>query len=209
MATIKTIAIVGAAGKMGSAVAQNLQGKYRLLLISRDETKTAELRSKIGKSNPNAEVYAVSCAREAAWEADIIIIATPYGAERRVAEKIREVAVGKIVISVSNPLDTSYTGLIAPGDISAAEELQRLLPYSKVVKTFNTTFDEEFATLTKGNQMADVFIAGNSREAVETVGEVISAAGFNPVYVGDLTMSRALERMRLWLLRQHAQRMAS
>jgi predicted dinucleotide-binding enzyme len=143
MTTIKTIAIVGASGKMGSAIARSLQGKYRLLLMSRDEAKLIDLKSELSKSTPDQEVYAVSCAREAAWEADIIIIATPYETEREVAEKIREVAVGKIVISISNPPDSQ---LVTSEDFSAAEQLQRQLPYSKVVKRFNTTFAADFMT---------------------------------------------------------------
>lgn len=186
---------------MGSAIARSLYGKYRLLLMSRDETKLVDLKDELTKSTTDPEVYAISCAREAAWEADIIIVATPYQAEREVAEKIREVAVGKIVISISNPHDTSYNRIVTSDDSSAAEELQKLLPYSKVVKTFNTTFAADFMTARKGGKKVDAFIAGNNSDAVETVSRVVSSAGFSPVVVGDLTMSRMLERMQLILVR--------
>jgi predicted dinucleotide-binding enzyme len=181
---------------MGSAIARSLQGKYRLLLMSRDEAKLFDLKSELSKSTPDPEVYAVSCAREAAWESDIIIIATPYEAEREVAEKIREVAVGKIVISISNP---AHSQLVTSEDFSAAEELQRRLPYSKVVKTFNTTFAADFMTSLIDRRIVDAFIAGNNTDAVETVSKVVAFTGFGPVVAGDLTMSRALERMQLML----------
>src|SRR5690606_8377271 len=84
---------------------------------------------------------------------------------------------------------------------SAGEELQRLLPYSKVVKTFNTTFAADFMTAFKNEKMIDAFIAGNNSDAVETVSKLVASAGFNPVVVGDLTMSRTLERMHLTLIR--------
>lgn len=201
MSAIKSIAIVGAVGKMGSAIARSLQGKYRLLLMSRDEKKLVDLKTELTKSTPHAEVYAVTCAKDAAWEADIIIIATPYEMEREIAEKIREVAVGKIVISISNPPDGAHNKLIASKKSSAAEELQRLLPYSKVVKTFNTTFASDFMKSIKNGKVVDAFIAGNNSDAVDTVSEVVSSAGFSPVVVGDLTMSRSLERMQLMLAR--------
>jgi predicted dinucleotide-binding enzyme len=200
MANIKTIAIVGATGKMGSAIARSLHGKYRLLLMSNDESKLLDLKSELGKSTAGAEAYSVSCAREASWEADIIIVATPYQAEREVAEKIREVAVGKIVVSISNPLDSSYSQLVTSEDSSAAEELQKLLPYSKVVKTFNTTFAADFMKPVIDGKTVDAFIAGNNSDAVETVSKVVGAAGFNPIVVGDLTLSRTLERMQLMLI---------
>ena len=197
MSNIKTIAIVGAAGKIGSAIARSLRGKYTLLLMSSDKSKVAELAREL--SSPVSEVFALTCAKDAAWEADIIIIATPYAEDGKVAEKIKDVAVGKIVISVSNPLDDSNNNLGVSRDSSAAEELQKLLPHSKVVKTFNTAFAADFMTTVKDGRMVDAFIAGNNSDAVDAVAKMIASAGFTPVVVGDLTMSRTLERMQLTL----------
>jgi 8-hydroxy-5-deazaflavin:NADPH oxidoreductase len=200
MANIKTIAIVGATGNMGSAIAKSLasKGNYRLLLMANDQDKLVELKQQLEKSG--AEAFAMSCAREASWEADIIIIATPYEAEKEVAKKIREVATGKIVISISNPLNSAYNGLVTSPDTSAAEELQKLLPNSKVVKTFNTTFAANFMTPIIDGKTADAFVAGNNGDAVATVSEVVKTAGFNPIVAGDLTVSRTLERMQLLLI---------
>lgn len=202
MAAIKTIAIIGATGNMGSAIAKSLSksNTYRLLLMSNEQEKLIDLKTAIEKTAHHQEVFAISCAKEASWEADIIILATPYESEQEVANKIREVATGKIVISISNPLNSSYNDLVTPSDTSAAEELQRLLPTSKVVKTFNTTFAANFKTPTIDGQTADAFIAGNNGDAVETVAEIVRTAGFNPIIAGDLTVSRTLERMQLMLI---------
>src|SRR5688572_4498966 len=110
MAMIKTIAIVGATGDMGSAIAKSLsiKGNYRLLLTSNDVDKLVDLKLQLDKSTTGTETFAISCAREASWEADIIIVDTPYGTEKEVAEKIREVATGKVVISISNVPNRSY-----------------------------------------------------------------------------------------------------
>lgn len=199
MATIKTIAIVGATGNMGSAIAKSLskQGKYRLLLMSKEQGKLVQLKSQIEKSSKSTEVFAISCAREASWEADIIIVATPYEAEKEVAEKILEVATGKIVISISNPLNSSYNELVTSANTSAAEELQKLLPNSKVVKTFNTIFAADFLSPIIDGKTADAFIAGNNGDAVETVSEIVKAVGLNPIVTGDLSVSRTLERIPL------------
>jgi len=197
MGNIKTIAIVGAASKIGSAIARSLRGKYTLLLMSLDHSKVTELTKEL--SSPGSEVYALSCAKDAAWEADIIIIATPYAEDAKVAAKIKDVAVGKIVISVSNPLDDSRNNPGISEDSSAAEELQKLLPHSKVVKTFNTSFAADFMTTVRDGRMVDAFIAGNNSDAVDSVAKMVASAGFTPVVVGDLTMSRTLERMQLTL----------
>jgi NADPH-dependent F420 reductase len=202
MASIKTIAIVGATGNMGSAIAKSLApaGIYRLLLMSNDQQKLVELKSTLQKSGSKTEIFTVGCAREASWEADIIIVATPYASEREVADKIREVATGKIVISISNPLNAQFSDLVTSPSTSAAEELQKLLPDSKVVKTFNTTFAANFTTPVIDGKTADAFVAGNNGDAVDTVSQVVKSAGFNPIVVGDLTVSRTLERMQLLLI---------
>lgn len=198
MAQKKTIAIVGATEKRGLAVINYLaKGNYRLLLMSEDSEKLAQLKNDL--TNAVAEIETLNCVKDACWEADIIIVATPYEQEREVAEKIKEVATGKIVVSVSNPIDSTYERLFPSPSNSAAEELQRLLPYSKVVKTFNTSLVENFTSPVIKRETADTFIAGNNGDAINTIAEIIKSVGFNPFVVGDLSMSRALERMQLLL----------
>jgi len=192
----KTIAIIGAASQRGSRIVKNLaKANHRLLLMSEDVEGLSALSKEL--SQTNSEIEVISCAKDACWEADIIIVATPYETEKEVAEKIKEVAIGKIVISISNPLDHNYEHLFPSPNNSAAEELQRLLPYSKVVKTFNTAFMEKFVSPVLEDKTADTFIAGNNGDAVEAVSELVKSAGFNPFVVGDLSMSRALERIQL------------
>jgi predicted dinucleotide-binding enzyme len=142
----------------------------------------------------------MACTKEASWEADIIIPAVPYGAQEEVAERIKEVANQKIVVSIANPLNETYTGLTTNGDTSAAEELQKLLPHSKVIKAFNTTFAANFSTPLINGQRADAFIAGNNEEALQTVSELVSTAGFNPIISGNLSHSRSLESMQMHLI---------
>src|SRR5579875_2864223 len=135
MATKKTIAIIGATGKMGSAIAKNLsKGNYRLLLFANSQEKAQKLANEIKKENPIADIDCSGCPFDASWEADIIIPAVKYNVEKEVAKKIKDVATQKIVVSISNPLNENFDGLITASDSSAAEELQDLLPNSKVVK---------------------------------------------------------------------------
>lgn len=202
MATRKTIAIVGATGNMGSAIAKSLSGtsRHRLLLMASDQDKLNELKQHLESAGSSTEVDTLTCVKDASWEADIIIIAAPYEAERNIAEKIREVATGKIVISISNPLNKSFSEMVTHPTTSAAEELQRMLPDSSVVKTFNTTFAADFETPVIDGKKVDAFIAGNNGSAVDAVAEIVATVGFNPVVVGDLSVSRTLERMQLMMI---------
>ncbi|MBN8787141.1 MAG: NAD(P)-binding domain-containing protein [Terrimonas sp.] len=201
MKTKQTIAIIGASGNMGSAIAKSLsKGNYRLLLYTENTDKVQPVIKEIHAVNPSADVEAMPCSMHASWEADIIIVAVPYNAEKNIAEKIKEVANQKIVISIANPLNNTFNGLVTTPDTSAAEELQQLLPHAKVIKAFNTTFAQDFASPVIDGKKVDAFIAGNDEEALETVAALVNTIGFNPVIAGDLSVSRTLENMQLLLI---------
>jgi NADPH-dependent F420 reductase len=201
MQTKQTIAIIGATGNMGSAISKTLsRGNYRLLLKSQEEQKLKDLVKDIKTTNSAADVEIATCDEDASWEADVIILAVPYQAEKEVAEKIREVANQKVVVSIANPLNETYNGLLTTPDTSAAEELQKLLPHAKVVKAFNTTFAADFSAPVIDGKKVDAFIAGNDKDALQTVSELVETAGFDPVVAGELPVSRTLENMQLLLI---------
>ncbi|MDJ1482679.1 NAD(P)-binding domain-containing protein [Cytophagaceae bacterium YF14B1] len=203
MKTKQTIAVIGATGNMGSAISRALSNaNYRLLLFAKDQAKLQTLVEEIRKSNVVADIESVDCSVNASWEADIILLAVPYQAEKEIAEKIREVANQKVVVSISNPLNTSFNGMVTEPDTSAAEELQKQLPHSKVVKAFNTTFAADFSTPVIDGKQVDSFIAGNHEEALQTASELVVAAGFYPILAGDLSVSRTLENMALLLIQE-------
>ncbi len=78
--------------------------------------------------------------------------------------------------------------------------MQKLLPNSKVIKAFNTTFAADFATPVIDGKQVDAFIAGNNENALQVVSELVTTAGFNPMIAGDLSVSRTLENMTLLLI---------
>jgi len=201
MAVKKTIAIIGASGEMGSALAKTLvNSDYRLLLMSRDKSKVGKLAAYLKRNTPTAEVAVVECEKEACWEADIILLAVPYRIEKEVAEKIREVATQKVVIDVSNPLNESYDHLITAPDTSAAEELQKSLPGSKVVKAFNTIFACELMQTAQKEKQIKTFITGDDKEALEVVSEMSVSMGLKPILCGSISQSRNLEQMMIQLI---------
>lgn len=198
MALKKTIAILGATSDAGSAVARRLASSpYQLMLMSEDAQDLDSLHKSImDDTQGTSEVFSVDCAKEASWEADIIVVATPYDRLNEVAEKIRDVSVGKVVICMSGESSPSYNGVLTALRSSAAEELQRLLPHSSVVKTLNTRFVADFFTPIIDGKRVDVLLAGNSSEAVAEVQEIVKSVGFNAVVVGHLDMSGTLDDMQ-------------
>jgi len=202
MKTKQTIAVIGATGNMGSAISKSLaKGNYRLLLKSTEQDKLDKLVNEIKEKISTADVEAMECPTEASWEADVIILAVPFEAEKQITKMIKDVANQKIVISIANPLNETFNGLVTAPDTSAAEELQKLLPNSKVIKAFNTTFAADFDAPVIDGKQVDAFIAGNDEDALETVKELVSTAGFNPIVAGELSESRTLESMQLLLIK--------
>jgi NADPH-dependent F420 reductase len=204
----KTVAVIGADGRMGAALAFRLTAAgYRTLVTTHDPQdrtplvgKLPLLVAKIRLHLPQADGGMVFSAREASWEADIVIPVVSYELQATVASEIRNVVTGKIVISVTNPLNDCLDGLLTPPTTSAAEELAGLLPHSKVVKAFNTLSAMDVETpQTFGGQTADVFVAGDDDEAVSTVMQLVRETGFHPLFAGRLAVSRTLESMMLLL----------
>jgi len=69
------------------------------------------------------------------------------------------------------------------------------------VKAFNTCFSEMFDSPIIDRKRMDAFIAGNENDALDTVTDIVKSAGFNPIVIGDLSVSRTLENMQLLLIR--------
>jgi len=86
----KTIAIIGATSKMGSATAKIIaKANYRLLLFGYDRKKLNSLAEEIRITNPSVEIDCMDCAANASWEADIIIPAIPFSVQNEIAQKIQ------------------------------------------------------------------------------------------------------------------------
>jgi len=186
---------------MGSGLARNLaKAGYRILLAGQNQTKLNELLVSIKAATPGADVEILDCSTEASWEADIVIPAVSYHVEKEVAARIKDVVTGKIVVSISNPLNQTYDGVVTEPTTSAAEELSKLLAYSKIVKAFNTVSAADFSSPLVGGSIVDCFVAGDDEEAVETVSGLVRDVGFNPVIAGKLPSSRTLESMMALLI---------
>jgi 8-hydroxy-5-deazaflavin:NADPH oxidoreductase len=139
---------------------------------------------------------AAGTVREAAAEADMVVIAVPYAsAGHQVAAEIAPVVSGKIVIDVTNPLKPDYSGLATEGGPSGAENFAAWLPGARVVKAFNTLFASIQADPRSHGVEIDALFATDDSGARAAVGAFLRSLGFRPVYVGPLARARELEAM--------------
>ena len=195
----QTSGIIGV-GNMGSAISKSLaKAGYPLLLNAPHPEKVEALMKEINRSG-SEKVEQKTSVKDVGKAADIIILAVPYQAESELANELRDVVKGKIVISIANPLNDTYDGLLTDPDTSAAEELQRVLPDAKVVKSFNTVFAADYENPNIDGKKVDAFVAGDDDEAVRQISEVVQSMGLNPLVAGKLSTSRTLENMQLLLI---------
>ena len=169
----KTIAIIGATSKMGSAIAKIIaKGNYRLLLFGDDRKKLNSLAEEIRITNPSVEIDCMDCAANASWEADIIIPAIPFSVQNEIAQKIQPYANRKIVISISDSLNEPDGDL----EITSYEELQKLLPGAKIVKGSDASFHtKSFQPSIDSNQL-DENVATVNEEALQDILEILKLA---------------------------------
>jgi hypothetical protein len=171
------IAIIGK-GNVGSALCSGLSGKHE---------------TRFGHRDP-AEPVA-----EAAKWGEIIILAVPHNDANDAIEEIRPYADGKVVIDVMNAIGPKME-LGISCTTSTAEETQKKLPRTRVVKAFNTVFAQNQSTGKVGDEQLTAFIAGDDLKAKQTVAQLTRDIGFEPVDCGPLKAARYLEAMAIMII---------
>jgi NADPH-dependent F420 reductase len=186
-----TIAIIGT-GNVGTAIGSSAaRAGYDVVFAGRDADKARTVAAAAG-------ARAIATAREAVAAAEIVVLAVPYDAVAGIAAEIAPVAAGKIIVDPTNPLKADYSGLSTDGTTSAAEELARLLPESRVVKAFNTVFAGNAADPRALGSQLDSLFATDDEAAKDAVCGLSGSIGFRPIHVGPLAAARELEAMA-WL----------
>jgi predicted dinucleotide-binding enzyme len=107
---------------------------------------------------------------------------------------------GKIIVDATNPLLPDGSGLELGTTTSAAEEIAKKLPESKVVKAFNTIGSYLLGDADFGWLRADGYYCGDDAKAKRIVHSLIEDGGLEPVDTGPLRMARMLEPLAvLWI----------
>lgn len=164
------IAIIGK-GNVGSALGAGLtRNGHRVRAVGRDPASV----------------------RSAGEFADVIILAVPYSEIANVVSQLGGTVSGKIVVDATNALTPDYD-LAVGFTTSGAEELQRKLPDSKVVKAFNTTFASTMATGRIGDKHLTGLVAADDADAKAVVLGLVGELGFDPIDTGPLANARLLE----------------
>lgn len=191
------IGILGS-GDVGRALAQAFKGEGHEVMIATREPKgtkgaeLAELGLQVGDFAATAKF------------AEVAVLATLWSATKAAIELAGpKNLTDKIVIDVTNPLDTSAgmpPRLAVCGNDSGGEQVQRWLPQSQVAKAFNTVGNAHMYKPDFGKVQPTMFYCGNDQGAKEVVRTILLSFGWEPLDVGDITGARELEPMCiLWV----------
>jgi hypothetical protein len=133
---------------------------------------------------------------EAPVTGDIVVLAVPFPAVGDVVAQRGDSLAGKVVVDITNPLDfETFDSLTVPADSSATAEIAAALPYSRVLKAFNTTFASTLAAGTVGPHTTTVLVAGDDADAKSMLAGVITSGGLKAIDAGALSRARELEAL--------------
>jgi hypothetical protein len=158
-----TITIIGA-GNIGGTLAEKWKAAGHDILIGArnpSDEETLKWAQGIG-----ARVLTIS---EAVTAGDAVLIATPGKVVAELAASLGDALNGKLVMDATN-----MAGSL--GTAAGFEALRRA--GADAVKVFNCTGWENLADVRYGDQLADMFMAGGSERAKETVRDLVKAVGF-------------------------------
>jgi len=111
---------------------------------------------------------------------------------------------GKTLIDIANPLDFSQgypPHLSVSNTDSLAEQIQRALPATFVVKSLNTVNASVMIEPARVPGRHTVFVSGNDKRAKGRVSDLLRALGWQSIIdLGDITTARAAEQiLPLWV----------
>ena len=199
---IMKIGILGS-GDVGRKLADGfIELGHQVKIGSRDprQSKLTEWIDKHDKEKASSGTFA-----DTASFGELVVLATLWtGTADAIRHADSRNFASKIVIDVTNPLDFS-NGMpprLAFGHTdSAGETVQRMLPDSKVVKTFNIVGNPHMVHPDFPGGKPTMFICGNDDEAKKMVtDDILTRFGWETIDIGGIEGSRLLEPLALlWI----------
>jgi predicted dinucleotide-binding enzyme len=191
-----TVAIIGT-GRVAAALGpQFAKLGHRIIYGSRDPAR-ASVQDLLVRTHKTASAISPS---DAAAQANIIVLATPWTATEQVVKGLGDLA-GKIIIDPTNAYAKAADGLREIGvETSAAELIQGWAPQAHVVKAFNTLNSATMENPGSAGGPVTIPIVGDNKAAKDQVAALITGIGLEVVDLGPLRYARVVENMLIvWM----------
>jgi 8-hydroxy-5-deazaflavin:NADPH oxidoreductase len=188
---MSTISIIGSGGMAAAIGGLAAKAGHIVEVMSRDAGKARALARQVGPGSTTG-VFGAAPAGE------LVILAVPYAAVLDVVKQYGVELAGKLLVDITNPVDSDFRGFVTPADSFGAQEIARAAPAgANVVKAFNTQFSHVLAAGPAKGHPFDVFLAGDDAPAKAHVSAFIESLGLRPMDAGLLPMARMLENVAL------------
>lgn len=141
---------------------------------------------------------------EAAAHGELVVNCTRGDTSLATLSQLAAELKGKILLDVANPLDFSEgypPHLTVSNTDSLAEQIQRALPETFVVKSLNTVNAAVMIDPARVPGRHTVFVSGNDKQAKGRVSDLLRSLGWQSILdLGDITTARAAEQiLPLWV----------
>jgi len=187
-----TVAVIGT-GDMGDSFGPRLAALgYQVIYGSRSPSsdKVTALVTRTGHGATAATQ------KEAAQQADILLLAIPWPAMETVAQNLGDLG-GKVVIDMSWPpsdyAEDGYSRITI--ETSAAELIQGWNPDAMVAKAFLTVWSHVIDDPSTAGGPVSIPIASDHRYAKEKTAQIAADLGLHPADAGPLRYARNIESM--------------
>jgi predicted dinucleotide-binding enzyme len=193
IATAETIAVIGT-GRVGGALGPRFAELGHTVIYGSRTPGAERVQRLVARSGADA---AATSPREAAEQAELIMLAVPWAAAEQVIKDLGNLD-GKIIMDAVNGIERGADGTLQMAvDTSAGEMIQSWAPGAFVVKTFNNMNFTLMADPAAIDGPVTVALAGNDAAAKAWVGELVTAMGFPTIDVGPIRYAWVLEGMVL------------
>ena len=183
------IAIIGA-GNVGSALGRGWSAAGEQVVFGVPDPADPKYRSLPAFTSP-----------EAAQNAEIIVLATPWPATEAAVKSLGDVS-DKIIIDCTNPLGIGPDGLtlLLGHTTSGGEQVAAWAPAAAVFKTLNQIGADNMDKAAHFPVRPVMFVAGDDVTRKPVVVSLIAKLGFEAIDAGPLRIARLLEAYgMLWI----------
>jgi 8-hydroxy-5-deazaflavin:NADPH oxidoreductase len=188
------IAVIGT-GSVGGTLGRRWAELGHSVCFGVPDLSDAGAKALVGQIKGDARLASV---RDAAADAEIVVLATPYAANAAAIASAGDLA-GKIVIDVTNPIGANFSLAVEPNS-SGAEEVAKLATGARVFKAMNQVGFEVMGNSAFAAGKPVMFVAGDDEAGKTVVLELVAALGFEAIDAGDLSIARLIEPYALlWI----------
>jgi 8-hydroxy-5-deazaflavin:NADPH oxidoreductase len=182
------ITIIGTGNMARGIATRALAGGNRVTLLGTSIEKAQALAGEL-----SGDVRAGQVGDSLSGE--MVVLAVWYQAVDDVLRRYEGGLDGKVVVDITNPVDTETYAPLSIEAGSVAQEIAARVPGAKVVKAFNTTFAGTLVEGQVAGEQLDLLLASDDEEAKRAVARLASDGGMRPIDVGPLTLAHNLEAL--------------